>query len=119
MLTTRIMLLFGGESAEHDVSIASARNVYAALDDKKYEITLCYISKDGHWHLVDAIDALEGAHLLLMPVLGGKHFITSDGLQKIVPEVLLPVLHGGSGEDGAVQGLAELLHIPIVGCGVL
>jgi D-alanine-D-alanine ligase len=115
----RVLLLFGGESAEHDVSIASARNVYAALDDRKYEVDLCYISRDGHWHLVDDIEQLEGQHPLLSPVLGGKHFVAHPSGRSIVPQVLLPILHGPNGEDGSVQGLAQLLHIPVVGCGVL
>ncbi len=118
MHRTRVLLAFGGESAEHDVSVASARNVYAALDDRKYDIDLCYISRDGHWHLVDDIESLQGHHPLLLPMLGGKHFVT-DGGKSIVPNVILPILHGTNGEDGSVQGLAQLLHIPIVGCGIL
>lgn len=119
MSRTRVLLLFGGQSAEHDVSIASARNVYAALDDRIYDITLCYISRDGHWRLVEDIEQLEGKHLLLHPVLGGKHFITEPGAKPVVPDVLLPILHGTNGEDGSVQGLAQLMGIPIVGCGIL
>lgn len=114
-----VLLLFGGESTEHDVSIASARNVYAALDDRAYEITLCYISRDGHWHIVDDIEQLEGKHPLLHPVLGGKHFMTEPGAKPVVPDVLLPILHGRGGEDGSVQGLAQLMGIPVVGCGIL
>jgi D-alanine-D-alanine ligase len=119
MHRTRVLLLFGGESAEHEVSIASARNVYAALDDRKYDIFLCYITKDGHWRLVDDIETLDGKHHTLMPVLGGKHFVIETGGHSIVPDVILPILHGPNGEDGSVQGLAQLLHIPIVGPGLL
>lgn len=119
MSRTRLLLLFGGQSAEHDVSIASARNVYAALDDRSYDVTLCYIGRDGHWHLVDDIEQLEGKHPLLHPVLGGKHFITEPGAKPIVPDVLLPILHGTNGEDGSVQGLAQLMGLPIVGCNIL
>lgn len=118
MHRTRIMVLFGGESAEHEVSIASARNVFAALDDRAYDIYLCYISKAGTWHLVESIETLEGDHPLLTPVLGEKHFVTNPGNKSIVPQVILPILHGQNGEDGSVQGLAQLLHIPIVGCGI-
>src|SRR5688572_8677686 len=115
----RVMLLFGGQSPEHEVSIASARNVFAALDDRKYDIFLCYITKSGHWHSIDNIELLEGPHPTLLPVLGGKHFVVHPGGKALTPDVLLPILHGPNGEDGSVQGLAQLLNIPIVGCDVL
>ncbi|HET9411328.1 MAG TPA: D-alanine--D-alanine ligase family protein [Candidatus Saccharimonadales bacterium] len=118
MQRIRILLLFGGQSAEHEVSIASAHNVFAALDDRKYDISLCYITKDGHWRLVEDIENLESNHTLL-PVLGGKHFIVQPAGHSIVPDVIWPVLHGPNGEDGTVQGLAKLMHIPVVGCNVL
>jgi D-alanine-D-alanine ligase len=115
----RVLLLFGGESPEHEVSIASARNVYAALDDRTYDILLGYITKAGHWHLVEDIEMLEGTHKNLLPVLGGKHLVIEPGGHSIVPDVILPILHGPNGEDGSVQGLAQLLHVPIVGCGIV
>lgn len=120
MQRIRVLLLFGGESTEHEVSLASARNVYAALDDRKYDISLGYITKDGHWRLIEDIESLEsGAHQHLLPVLGGRHFSVQPRGTTIVPDVILPILHGLNGEDGTVQGLAKLLHIPVVGCGIL
>jgi D-alanine-D-alanine ligase len=119
MHRTRVLLLFGGESAEHEVSIASARNVFAAMDDRKYDIILCYITKDGHWRLVEDIESLDGAHHALLPVLGGRHFVTEPGNKSVVPDVILPILHGPNGEDGSVQGLARMVHIPVVGCQIL
>lgn len=119
MHRTKVMLVFGGESTEHEVSIASARNVFAALDDRKYDVQLCYVSKTGAWHSVQDFTALSGSHPVLLPVLGNKHFVTEPGNKPVVPDVLLPILHGANGEDGSVQGLAQLLHIPIVGCGIL
>jgi D-alanine-D-alanine ligase len=110
-------MLFGGESSEHEVSINSARNVYAALDNQKYDVRLCYISREGRWQLVEDIEQLEGEHPQLVPVLGAGRF-ESDGTHVAV-DVLLPILHGAGGEDGSVQGLAQLLHIPMVGCGIL
>lgn len=110
-------MLFGGESTEHDVSIASARNVYAALDTQKYNVQLCYISRAGSWQLVKDINRLDGEHTQLTPLLGEACFVAGD--TRVKPDVLLPVLHGSNGEDGSVQGLAQLLHIPIVGCDVL
>ena len=115
----RVLLVFGGESSEHDVSIASARNIYAALDDRTYDTTLCYVSRSGQWHIVDDIDRLDGKHELLVPVLGGRHFTAQPSGRQVVPQVIFSVLHGTNGEDGSVQGLAQLMHIPLVGCGLL
>jgi D-alanine-D-alanine ligase len=116
-----VMLLFGGESFEHEVSISSARNVFAALDHTKYKVILTYIDETGKWWLLnnlsDQIDISEAAQLL--PVLGTGGFTTVPGNEIIKPAVILPILHGTNGEDGTIQGLAKLLHIPIVGCGVV
>ncbi len=115
-----MLMLFGGESSEHDVSISSARNVYAAIDDDKYDVVLCYIDRQGKWWLLDTFDmqiSVDDAPQLL-PVLGGHGFVTMPVGKTIKPDVILPILHGRNGEDGTVQGLAQLLHIPIVGCDV-
>ena len=111
-MKTQLLLLFGGESSEHDVSLISARNVYDALDKEKYDVTLGYISRSGvDWLLVQSFDNLEGPALL--PILGQKTFETQDGEVKI--DVIFPILHGAHGENGDVQGLAKLMHIPCVG----
>lgn len=110
-----ILLVFGGESTEHDVSMSSAHNVYAALDDTKYDVALCYIDKVGRWWLVDSIKGSYVGHPQLLPHLGQKAFVI-DGTDKLVrSDVIFPVLHGANGEDGSVQGLAQLLHLPCVG----
>lgn len=121
MSRTRILLLFGGESAEHEVSISSARNVYAALDDTKFDVSLVFISKDGHWWLVDAIEEYQSTSGMtqIVPVMGSKTFITVPESQALQPDVIFPVLHGPNGEDGSVQGVAQMMHLPIVGCKVL
>ncbi|MAU33713.1 D-alanine--D-alanine ligase A [Candidatus Saccharibacteria bacterium] len=112
-----VLILYGGESSEHDVSISSARNVVAALDTSKYRPILGYLTKDGRLQHVTSIDdTIDGGTLL--PVLGENRFLVEDTGESIVPDVIFPVLHGKNGEDGTVQGLAALLHIPIVGCGV-
>lgn len=115
----KVLLLFGGESSEHEVSIASATNVYASLNKEKYEISLGFIDKSGKWWLLESFeqhkDVSQGSELT--PILGGKAFAASDG-RHIAPDVLLPILHGRNGEDGSVQGLAQLLHLPIVGCDI-
>lgn len=120
MERTRVLMLFGGESSEHDVSISSARNVYAAINDDAFDVYPCYIDRSGKWWLLDAFDAqidLQDAQQLL-PMMGNKGFVTISGNRSIGIDVILPILHGRNGEDGTVQGLAQLLHIPIVGCDV-
>ena len=111
-----VLVVFGGESSEHDVSIASARNVYDALDTKKYHIHLAYITSDGQWQLVATVDQLNGARML--PVMGEKKFLTPSG-DEVHVDVLLPILHGRNGEDGTVQGMAKLLHVPCAGPGLI
>jgi len=118
MARQTVLLLFGGESSEHDVSINSARNVYAAMDGEKYKILLGYIDRTGKWWLLDRwsddLVSHGGSQLLAAP--GTRSFMTMPGSRVIHPDVMLPILHGKNGEDGTVQGLAALLHIPIVGC---
>lgn len=113
-----VLLLFGGESSEHEVSISSVRNVYAAMDDSKYSILFGYIDRAGKWWLVDRISDEINTHGApqLAPVLGAGSFVTFPSSKVVKPDVILPILHGKNGEDGSVQGLAQLLHIPIVGC---
>lgn len=120
MNRTQVLLLFGGESSEHDVSIFSARNVFAAIDDTKFDVLLGYISRDGKWWLLDNFDAeneidTHGAPQLV-PALGSGSFVTFPDNKIVKPGVILPILHGKNGEDGTVQGLGQLLHLPVVGC---
>ena len=113
-----VLLVFGGESSEHEVSITSARNVYAACDNAKYDIELCYIDRHGKWWLLerwtDTPEHHGGVQLVAVP--GAKSFMKLPGNSLLHVDVILPILHGKNGEDGTVQGLAELMHIPIVGC---
>ena len=117
---TTVMLLFGGESSEHTVSISSARNVFAALDETKFDVELAFIDQSGKWWLLDSFDqASDLADVSqLVPILGTKKFTTLPSTKYITPDVILPILHGENGEDGTVQGLARLMHIPIVGCEI-
>ncbi len=117
---TTVMLLFGGESSEHTVSISSARNVFAALDETKFDVELAFIDQSGKWWLLDSFDqASDLADVSqLVPILGTKKFTTLPNTKYITPDVILPILHGENGEDGTVQGLARLMHIPIVGCEI-
>lgn len=115
-----VLLLFGGESSEHDVSISSARNVYAAIDDEKYDVLLGYIDREGRWWLLDSFGMQVDTHSMpqLLPALGSGSFVTTPDSRVVTPDAILPILHGRGGEDGSVQGLAQLMHIPIVGCDV-
>ena len=115
-----ILLLFGGESSEHEVSISSARNVFAAIDDEKYDVVLGYIDAAGEWWRLDVFDEIIDTDGLqqLLPALGQQGFVTLPNQSIVKPDVILPILHGKNGEDGSVQGLAQLLHIPIVGCDI-
>lgn len=118
MSKIKLLLLFGGESAEHEVSIRSASNVYDALDKTKYDISLCYIDRGGKWWHAKEVVERSALDAQLHPVLGEGKLIDSAG-EGIRPDVLMPILHGPNGEDGSVQGLAQLLHVPVVGCDVL
>jgi D-alanine-D-alanine ligase len=113
-----VLLLFGGESSEHDVSVSSARNVYAAIDDAKFNVILGYIDRHGKWWMLDRFGSDINTHGApqIAPVLGSGSFVTFPTSRVFKPDVILPILHGKNGEDGTVQGLAQLLHVPIVGC---
>ncbi|MEJ5197809.1 MAG: D-alanine--D-alanine ligase [Anaerolineae bacterium] len=125
----RVGVIFGGRSGEHEVSLASARSVMAALDREKYEIVPIGITHAGRW-LTDG-DPL--ARLVAgedgRPAAGSAPMAAATDRRELVPgatgerfpqlDVIFPVLHGPFGEDGTVQGLFELADIPYVGCGVL
>lgn len=115
-----VLLLFGGESSEHEVSVSSARNVFAALDDAKFDIILGFIDKRGKWWLLDSLEQLADMRNApqLIPVLGTRSFTTQPFESTVTLDVIFAVLHGENGEDGTVQGLARLLHIPVVGSGL-
>ncbi len=121
MKRTKVLLLFGGESSEHDVSIMSARNVYAAMDNEKYDALLCYIDRKGKWWLLETwqenLDELGGVQIALVPGTGSLLTIPEN---KVLPvDVAFPVMHGENGhEDGALQGMLRLAHIPVVGSGI-
>ncbi len=119
MTKLSVLLIYGGESSEHDVSIKSAYNVYAALDNDKYHVTLCYIDRRGKWWLTKSIDGSHIGQPQLFPALGQKQFLVIPGNTLVHIDVVLPILHGRFGEDGTLQGLCELMHIPYVGPSIL
>jgi D-alanine-D-alanine ligase len=123
----RIAVLFGGRSAEHDVSVLSATNVMGALDPGKYDPVPVFVARDGRWLLSSLEDGAPakpsgGTEICLVPGGRGRALaIPADGAPYELPEIdiLFPVLHGLHGEDGAVQGLAEVAMVPLAGCGIL
>ncbi len=129
----RVGLIFGGPSAEHEVSIMSARNVYRALEENNYFIYLIYIDRDSNWYLiknhkylfdynkVEQLTAAEnGVPLALLPGNSAAQFLYQDGSNRnFQVDVVFPIMHGRMVEDGALQGLLELMKIPYVGSRVL
>jgi D-alanine-D-alanine ligase len=124
----RVALLFGGRSAEHDVSLMSAANVYRALDPERYEVVAIAVARSGAWMLCALPDSKfptqvpdDGPLITLLPGGGGRLVIASAGAAVEAPapvDVIFPMLHGPFGEDGSVQGLAELAGVPFVGASV-
>ena len=127
-----IGLVFGGASAEHEVSEASAKNIYLALDKDRYDVSLIRIDMQGCWrlevsdsHLLGKArgdHALRGDPVFLAPSSAGGGRLFSQGaggLNGRDLDVVFPVLHGPNGEDGTVQGLLRTVGVPYVGAGVL
>ncbi|MHB8468405.1 MAG: D-alanine--D-alanine ligase family protein [Gaiellaceae bacterium] len=117
----RVALLGGGRSSEHEISLASARSVLAALDPARYDVVSVAIGRDGRWaldggspgHVLQPGCGTGPAETLPVPAAAG----TMAALAEV--DVVLPILHGPFGEDGTVQGLLELAGVPYVGAGVL
>ncbi|HEV8571833.1 MAG TPA: D-alanine--D-alanine ligase family protein [Actinomycetota bacterium] len=127
----RVALIFGGRSAEHEVSCVSAASVVEALDPGRYEIVPIGIDKQGRWHLLQGPPALEsgatelpsvrpesGSEIALSQDPGSRELVGQDGRRETV-DVAFPILHGPFGEDGTIQGLLELAGMPYVGAGVM
>lgn len=127
----RVGVVFGGRSAEHEVSLVSAASVMEALDRSKYEVLPIGIAPDGRWLASgDALKLLKQKSAIdrypehtLVPNPGRRGLVSlnqslsTPAIYRV--DVLFPVLHGPFGEDGTIQGLFELSGIPYVGAGVL
>lgn len=137
-MKTRVGLIFGGRSGEHEVSIRSAGNVACAFDSDAYELIPIAISRGGEWlgpaesvqllspEAREAIGSefaeFSGMHLGSKFQDGPASFTlhsTDDSTLPLPVDVVFPVLHGTFGEDGSIQGMLEMAGIPYVGCGVL
>ncbi len=127
----KVAVIFGGKSAEHKVSLRSAKNIIAALDKEKHEPVLIGIDNDGQWHyhgdamqLLFADDPSKIEMKSALPVMlsqnANQHSIVSNKGELVNSlDVIFPVLHGTYGEDGAIQGFAKLANLPCVGPGIL
>ena len=128
----RLVVLFGGQSAEHEVSCISAYHVLRAVDEERYALDPVGITRDGDWVRADgALAALHAGATSLPPATSGVETLEATGTaveplptvlpsaQDDLPVVVLPLLHGPHGEDGTVQGMLELAGVPYVGSGVL
>ncbi|HUH07705.1 MAG TPA: D-alanine--D-alanine ligase family protein [Egibacteraceae bacterium] len=129
---TRVLVLFGGRSSEHEVSCMSARNVLAAMDPDRYVVTTVGITRDGRWTLLDAAPEAppgglpsvgdEGDTVALVHTRKGPRLVrfgdTFDGEEIGPVDVCFPILHGPYGEDGTVQGLLASHGVPYVGADV-
>lgn len=114
----RVCLLYGGKSAEHEVSLQTAKAVIGALDKNRFDIYPIFISKSGQWiegpKITEEITEIEQLQLSN----GGSSDMIPSGLHTGC-DIVFPLLHGPNGEDGTIQGLLEVLNIPYVGNGVL
>ena len=127
MAKKELLVIFGGRSSEHDVICVSVQTVAKACDLEKYNMTLVGITKDGRWLLADSIDSIADGSwenskvsAILSPDTSRELLLRSEeGIISKTIDVIFPVLHGMFGEDGTIQGLFEMAHIPYVGCGVM
>jgi D-alanine-D-alanine ligase len=123
-----LVVLFGGRSAEHDVSRVTAAHVLRAIDHTRYDVVAVGIDRDGTWQLAEEAmallaqgpdclpDALTVAGTSVEPL---RLLSSARAVEPAAPVVVMPLLHGPFGEDGTVQGLLELAGVPYVGAGVL
>lgn len=127
-MKTKLGLIYGGKSAEHNVSLRTALAVINALDMNKFDIHPIYINENGEWIRGNALDApvkevstlkLQDTGNTVSPVSLNAELFPAQTEQQDKIDVIFPLLHGPNGEDGTVQGLLELLNIPYVGNGVL
>lgn len=127
---TRVAILCGGRSGEHEVSLLSARSVISAINRDKYDITVIAIRKDGGWYLMEEKDFLlnpddparialkrTGEEIVISPRPGRDQFRTKNRILEI--DCIFPVLHGTFGEDGTLQGMLAMIGVPYVGADYL
>lgn len=117
-----LILICGGQSPEHEISLRSAKNVLASLDRDKFNVKVIGIAKSGKWYLKDEKSLgteVEEESSIVTIEPGKKSCFIAAGSSIGSVDVVLPLLHGPNGEDGSVQGLLQLLGLPFVGTGIL
>ncbi|MFM8721736.1 MAG: D-alanine--D-alanine ligase family protein [Acidimicrobiaceae bacterium] len=114
----RVVVLFGGESAEHDVSCVTAAHVLRALDPQKYEVSTVGITREGRW-VQSELPQSQNVKALSATGPATSSNLVFETTSETESLVVIPLLHGPMGEDGTVQGLLELAHVAYVGSGVL
>lgn len=123
---TRVALIFGGTSTEHDISRKSADNVISALGGR-FELVLVGITREGRWvRVADGTSPLDPWELeadapavVIVPGSGLEELLADGSPRALDVDAALPVLHGQGGEDGTIQGALEVAGVPYVGCGVM
>jgi D-alanine-D-alanine ligase len=114
----KVALIFGGRSAEHEISLVSAAAIHKNLDKTRFGVRSIYITRQGLWKAVEApspdIRTLEGGRAFSFLPWAGR----SQGAE-FAADIYFPVLHGPYGEDGTIQGLLEMAGVPYVGAGIL
>lgn len=133
MAKLRVGIVFGGKSAEHEVSLQSAKNIIDAIDKTRFDVSLLGIDKQGQWHLNEASNFLlnaenpalialnqSGKGVALIPGEAQQQLIESQSAQPLSQvDVIFPIVHGTLGEDGSLQGMLRMANLPFVGSGVL
>lgn len=133
MAKQRVGIVFGGKSAEHEVSLQSAKNIVDAIDKSRFDVVLLGIDKQGQWHVNDAsqylLNAHDPAHIALNPsdisvatvpgVMKGQLIDAGNAQALTQIDVVFPIVHGTLGEDGSLQGMLRMANLPFVGSDVL
>jgi len=129
---TKVAVVFGGRSVEHEVSIMTAMQVFENINRDKYEVIPVYIDKIGRWFVDKRLEKLENfKNLKLEDIKAPEYFFgASPSIKALTPrsafkfftkisaDIYFPVIHGTFGEDGTLQGLFEMTDVPYVGSGV-
>ncbi|MFD2044261.1 D-alanine--D-alanine ligase [Ornithinibacillus salinisoli] len=133
MMKKKVGIIFGGKSAEHEVSLQSAKNIVDAIDKEKYEVVLVGIDKEGKWHLNDQSSYLINAenpkliqlnksndNIAIVPGSMDRQLIHAGNAVNLDQlDVVFPIVHGTLGEDGSLQGMLRIANLPFVGPSVL
>nr|WP_318382842.1 D-alanine--D-alanine ligase [uncultured Enterobacter sp.] len=133
MAKLRVGVVFGGKSAEHEVSLQSAKNIVEAMDKSRFDVVLLGIDKQGQWHVNDASSyllnandpariALKHSDVRLAQIPGqtqGALINAENGTPLAHIDVIFPIVHGTLGEDGSLQGMLRMANLPFVGSDVL